>query len=94
MGKVTNLKHVGRHSWLRSKPPLPVLGQVALLVTQYPSCKTGFAAYLMGVVRVGSWVPLQSDALRWGEQQKVSTKTNVKMDLYFPHCLLRVQSCP
>lgn len=48
MGKAINLKHVGRRSWLYHEPPLPVLGQVTLLVTQYPSCKTGIVAYLMG----------------------------------------------
>ncbi|XP_009696632.1 PREDICTED: bone morphogenetic protein 6-like, partial [Cariama cristata] len=43
-----NLKHVGRRSWLCHEPPLPVLGQVTLLVTQYPSCKMEIAAYLIG----------------------------------------------
>lgn len=68
MGKAVNLKHVGRRSWLHHE--LPVLGQVTLLVTQYPSCKTGLRLTSWDVVRGGLWTPLLFDVLSRGSNKK------------------------
>lgn len=73
-----------RCSWLHCKSLLPVLGQVTLLVTQYPSCKAGIAAYLMGCCEGGLMDAFAVWCINWGgvvgrgrEQQKARRQTSL-----------------